>query len=256
MATSINKDLLECPVCTSEMRPPKRIFQCIAGHSLCEECKSKVRICPTCRVEMKIGNVSRNLLAEAIAEKAFSSENVDVVFHHAPLSNIPDGLDDDVSFMLDALKLEDLKPIFADEQLDIEGIVKLSSENLREIGILNEKDRLAILEEAENIILTRECFQNVHKTISHKACNKGHQLFLVPSEKLFAGSGHWICNNCRDKASAFKNRNVRVWRCLDDRRMTDGGKCDFDLCDDCKNKADPQNIRIIIFWMSVLASGE
>ncbi|KAG5890103.1 hypothetical protein JTB14_026474 [Gonioctena quinquepunctata] len=38
---------LECPVCNEFMIPP--IFICQAGHSICNDCKSKVNNCPNCR---------------------------------------------------------------------------------------------------------------------------------------------------------------------------------------------------------------
>lgn len=37
----------ECPVCSNYMKPP--IFQCLAGHSICNACKPKLKHCPTCR---------------------------------------------------------------------------------------------------------------------------------------------------------------------------------------------------------------
>lgn len=37
---------IECPVCFEYMVPP--IFQCEIGHSICGQCKSKVKQCPTC----------------------------------------------------------------------------------------------------------------------------------------------------------------------------------------------------------------
>jgi hypothetical protein len=30
---------LECPICTEEMKPPRKIFQCSNGHVICELCK-------------------------------------------------------------------------------------------------------------------------------------------------------------------------------------------------------------------------
>jgi len=43
---------LECPVCLTEMVPPTRIWQCSAGHAICQACKRNRNInkkCPTCR---------------------------------------------------------------------------------------------------------------------------------------------------------------------------------------------------------------
>ena len=50
-----------------------------------------------------------------------------------------------------------VKPIFADEKLNIEGIAKLSLEKLREIRVLNEGHRLAVLE--ENVMTKKIKFQ-------------------------------------------------------------------------------------------------
>jgi hypothetical protein len=49
------RELLECPVCLEEMKPPKKIFQCSNGHVICELCKNnpEVRSCPTCRVKFR-----------------------------------------------------------------------------------------------------------------------------------------------------------------------------------------------------------
>ena len=39
------RDLLECPVCMEEMKPPKKIFQCSNGHVICEMCKNNPEVC-------------------------------------------------------------------------------------------------------------------------------------------------------------------------------------------------------------------
>ena len=41
---------LECPVCFEYMIPP--IFQCDGGHSICSNCKSQIKECPTCKEEI------------------------------------------------------------------------------------------------------------------------------------------------------------------------------------------------------------
>ena len=71
MASSIKK-LSECPVCFVEMIPPMKIFQCINGHSLCENCKDNehVTTCPSCRVTLRGDSISRNILAESLIEAA------------------------------------------------------------------------------------------------------------------------------------------------------------------------------------------
>ena len=40
-----------CPVCWEAIKPPKRIFQCVNGHLVCEVChrQPQLRGCPTCR---------------------------------------------------------------------------------------------------------------------------------------------------------------------------------------------------------------
>ena len=56
------KNILECPVCLS---PPTStpIYRCDNGHILCSVCRSKVKICPECRIEL--GNL-RCLTSEKI----------------------------------------------------------------------------------------------------------------------------------------------------------------------------------------------
>ncbi|KAF5750651.1 putative Ubiquitin ligase SINAT2 [Tripterygium wilfordii] len=57
-------ELLECPVCSDLMYPP--IHQCPNGHTLCSNCKIRVRnCCPTCRYDL--GNI-RCLALEKVAE--------------------------------------------------------------------------------------------------------------------------------------------------------------------------------------------
>merc|ERR1711874_604507 len=50
-ATDQTKKQLECPVCFELMKPPKQIWQCGSGHTLCEMCKNdpEMNNCPTCR---------------------------------------------------------------------------------------------------------------------------------------------------------------------------------------------------------------
>ncbi|XP_043647089.1 probable E3 ubiquitin-protein ligase sinah [Drosophila teissieri] len=56
--------LLECPVCFGYMMPP--IMQCARGHLICSSCRSKVNLCPVCRVSMT--NI-RSLAMEKVASK-------------------------------------------------------------------------------------------------------------------------------------------------------------------------------------------
>ena len=60
-------------MCLEEMRPPLKIFQCRHGHPLCQRCREdpRVRRCPCCRVELTEESVTRNILAENMAETTF-----------------------------------------------------------------------------------------------------------------------------------------------------------------------------------------
>ena len=61
------KSELECPVCLDEMLPPRQIWMCQNGHSVCGECQPKVAGCPSCNLALDI----RNITAEKIAMKLF-----------------------------------------------------------------------------------------------------------------------------------------------------------------------------------------
>ena len=76
------RELLECPVCTEEMRPPTEIYQCINGHSFCGNCRHRVRKCPTCRVAIGPRTVGRNRLVEKIAEETFGPASEDEIRIH------------------------------------------------------------------------------------------------------------------------------------------------------------------------------
>jgi len=80
------RDLLECPVCLEEMKPPKKIFQCSNGHVICELCKNnpEVRSCPTCRVKFRGHNVVRNIVAEKLARSTFETEELAELSPPAP----------------------------------------------------------------------------------------------------------------------------------------------------------------------------
>jgi len=41
----------ECPVCFLQLKPPKKIVQCLKGHKICEPCSEKEAVvsCPTCK---------------------------------------------------------------------------------------------------------------------------------------------------------------------------------------------------------------
>lgn len=55
---------LECPVCL--IIPRKEIYQCINGHSICNNCVVNVAVCPTCRVIVSGSKIAkiRNYYAE------------------------------------------------------------------------------------------------------------------------------------------------------------------------------------------------
>lgn len=60
-----NQDLasyFECPVCFDYALPP--IMQCQSGHIVCQSCRAKLTMCPTCRGPL--GNI-RNLAMEKVA---------------------------------------------------------------------------------------------------------------------------------------------------------------------------------------------
>jgi len=41
----------ECPVCFLQLKPPRKIVQCLKGHKICEACSEKEAVvsCPTCK---------------------------------------------------------------------------------------------------------------------------------------------------------------------------------------------------------------
>lgn len=55
---------LECPICTNYMSPPIR--QCSTGHSLCEQCRKRLPMCPQCKGPF---TDSRNITLEGLAVK-------------------------------------------------------------------------------------------------------------------------------------------------------------------------------------------
>lgn len=68
---TMKKDF-DCPVCYELMEPPRRIFQCLNGHLICQNCKERpeIRACPVCRIHLgsKKQNLSRNLALEKLGE--------------------------------------------------------------------------------------------------------------------------------------------------------------------------------------------
>ena len=71
------KNILECPVCLS---PPTStpIYRCDNGHILCSVCRSKVKICPECRIEL--GNL-RCLTSEKIVTAMLPKVNYFIITH-------------------------------------------------------------------------------------------------------------------------------------------------------------------------------
>lgn len=57
------KEMMQCPKCKETMIPP--IHECLAGHTICTECKSKSEKCPVCDGE--IGN-TRNYVLEEVSK--------------------------------------------------------------------------------------------------------------------------------------------------------------------------------------------
>ena len=56
---------LECPVCLDEMAPPRQVWMCFNGHSICGECM--MESCPTCKTPVD----RRNIALEKMATKLF-----------------------------------------------------------------------------------------------------------------------------------------------------------------------------------------
>ena len=107
------------------------------------------------------GRVSRNRLAESIIRERVEGGNSD--YHQASAPPLEDtvgssvtseGLheDEEVASMLESLQLDNLRPIFAEEELHMSDIAKLTKEDLKDIGIKKLKDRIAILDEAKRRI--------------------------------------------------------------------------------------------------------
>ena len=163
-------------------------------------------------------NMIRNLLAESIAEHFFKSQ--------VPTIEL-DGLDIEVSQMLDTLNLNDFKSIFTKENQSIESIAKLTPENLGDMGIPNKEDRAAILEETQKIIKEK---QNKEETISYKTCMNGHQLHLV--------TYMWTCADCNESFKFDQSYpDNPVWRCYH-HYIRNNGSCDYNLCSSCIGKKE------------------
>jgi len=85
---------LECPVCLTEMVPPTRIWQCSAGHAICQNCKRNKNIkkkCPTCRQAIIGRATTLEKMAASLFKKKTGKEIPEVDDH----DNDDDGDDDD-----------------------------------------------------------------------------------------------------------------------------------------------------------------
>lgn len=60
---------LHCPFCHEEMCPPKKVFQCVDGHNLCERCRIRddMKACPLCMAHFS----GRNVAVEKVAALVF-----------------------------------------------------------------------------------------------------------------------------------------------------------------------------------------
>ena len=158
MASSI-KMLSECPVCYDEMIPPMKIFQCINGHSLCENCKDNENLttCPSCRVSLRGNAMSRNILAESLIEaemnKGHNEDNGinDDFIPSAPPVEDQDGNTDVTSFLA-RINLSELTEIFKSEELGMDDVLNLSNEELKDIGVKKMKHRKLILQETQMLL--------------------------------------------------------------------------------------------------------
>lgn len=56
------KEMMQCPKCKDSMIPP--IYECLAGHTICSECKSKSEKCPMCEGEIEN---TRNYVLEEVS---------------------------------------------------------------------------------------------------------------------------------------------------------------------------------------------
>lgn len=62
---------LECPICYEYMMPP--IWMCENGHSICSDCKPKLKNCPSCRRPFL---TTRNLPLESLSEMFVSKSTI------------------------------------------------------------------------------------------------------------------------------------------------------------------------------------
>ena len=60
------KSEFECPICFEEMRPPTRIWQCVDGHAICEVCRSRLDLCPSCTRAIEGRNIALEKMARSL----------------------------------------------------------------------------------------------------------------------------------------------------------------------------------------------
>ena len=66
--------------------------------------------------------------------------------------------------------------------------------------------------------------------VQFKSCPQNHTLMLMPE----SGSELWVCNICR-KSHHWKRE---VWTCSENKRLDNGGECDYNVCRKCKDKTE------------------
>ena len=78
--------ILECPVCLEVAWPPKKIYQCMQGHIICEKCRSHPQLanCPMCRQVLSAKLVSRNLALENLAVSLSQQKKISDAAPSAP----------------------------------------------------------------------------------------------------------------------------------------------------------------------------
>ena len=58
-----------CDICNEPYLPPVRIYQCIEGHILCEECSEKLKHCPFCQKEYPNPRIRNRAMEKKIEEQ-------------------------------------------------------------------------------------------------------------------------------------------------------------------------------------------
>ena len=88
-------------------------------------------------------------------------------------SDFPSALDPEVEVMLTKLNLMSLKSIFVDEDLTMSDLAKLSKDDLKDIGVLKMKHRLAIIDEVTRMLdATSKCTGTITLSATGAAAKK------------------------------------------------------------------------------------